>query len=391
MYRTSDLVRWRTDGNLEFAGRADDQVKVRGCRIEPGEIETVLTAHPNVAQTAVIARRDQPDDQRLVGYVVPATGSAPRPDLLRDYLRQRLPGYMVPAALVMVDRLPLTPTGKLDRSALPAPELGLTSAGRAPRTPQEQLLCELFAEVLSLARVGIDDDFFELGGHSLLGTRLIARVRATLGVELELRALFETPTVIGLAAHLHHAGQARLALQPYERPDVVPLSFAQRRLWFLHRMEGPSPTYNIPLALRLSGELDHQALHAALGDVVARHESLRTIFPQLDGVPYQQVLDAQAAYPRLPITLTSEIELSEALAGAARHGFDLAVEPPVRAELFTLSPDEHVLLVVIHHIAGDGASMGLLSHDLAAAYAARRQGEAPGWTPLPVHYADYTL
>ncbi len=396
MYRTGDLARWRADGNLEFVGRADDQVTIRGFRIEPGEIETVLAGHPDVAQTAVIARQDRPNDQRLVGYVVPARGSAARPDVLRDYLRQRLPGYMVPAALVILDRLPLTFTGKLDRPALPAPEFGSATAGRAPSTPQEQLLCELFAEVLGVARVGVDDDFFELGGHSLLGTRLIARVRATLGVELELRVLFETPTVVGLATQLHHAGQARLALAPYGRPDVVPLSFAQRRLWFLHQMEGPtsldhSPLYHIPLALRLSGELDNEALRAALGDVVARHESLRTIFPQLDGVPYQRILDTQAAYPRLQVTRTSETELSQTLATAARCGFDLAVEPPVRAELFVLSPDEHVLLVVIHHIAGDGWSMGLLSHDLAAAYAARCQGGAPGWPPLPVQYADYTL
>ncbi|MGH9286283.1 MAG: condensation domain-containing protein, partial [Acidimicrobiales bacterium] len=324
-------------------------------------------------------------------YVVAAGGNGLRPDLLRDHLRQRLPDYMMPAAFVTLDALPLTPNGKLDRAALPAPEPGSAGVGRAPRTPQEQLLAELFAEVLGLGRLGVDDDFFNLGGHSLLATRLIARVRATFGVELELRTLFETPTVAGLATRLDDAGQARLALTRYQRPEVVPLSFAQRRLWFLHQLEGPSATYNIPLAFRLWGKLDRQALQGALGDVIARHESLRTIFPQVEGTPYQLVLDAQAASPQLRVTHTSETELSEVLAVGARYGFDLGIEPPVRAELFVLAPDEHVLLLLVHHIAADGWSMGPLSADLVAAYTARGRGEEPGWAPLPVQYADYTL
>ncbi|MGH3873694.1 MAG: amino acid adenylation domain-containing protein [Pseudonocardiaceae bacterium] len=408
MYRTGDLARWRGDGNLEFAGRADDQVKLRGFRIEPGEVETVLTAHPDVTQAAVVIREDRPGDKRLVGYVVaakrqqldesldPARASSTLISRLREQVSQRLPGYLVPAALVRLDALPLTPNGKLDRAALPAPEFGSAGTGRAPRTPQEELLSELFAEMLGLAHIGIDDDFFAVGGDSLLATRLITRARATLGVELQLRTLFEAPTVAGLAAHLYDAGQARLALKPGKRPDVVPLSFAQRRLWFLHQIEGPtkagfSPIYNIPLALRLSGDLDCTALHAALADVVARHESLRTVFPDISGVPYQLVLDVDVAHPQLPVTHIDEVALPEALAVAARRGFDLAVEPPVRAELCTLAPDEHVLLIVIHHIAGDGWSMGPLSADLAAAYTARHQGEAPGWAPLPVQYIDYTL
>ncbi|MGH8276236.1 MAG: condensation domain-containing protein, partial [Steroidobacteraceae bacterium] len=338
----------------------------------------------------VIVREDRPDDQRLVAYVVPASDGL-RLDPVREYLRQRLPEYMVPATLVVLDALPLTPNGKLDRGALPAPEFGRAGTGRGPRTPQEQLVCELFGEVLGLAGVGVDDDFFELGGHSLLATRLLARIRATFDVELELRALFETPTVAGLAARLDEAGPARLALTPAERPDPLPLSFAQRRLWFLHQMEGPSPTYTMPVALRLRGTLDRQALHAALGDVVARHESLRTVFPECEGTPCQRVVDAHVASLALPVTETTTAALPGLLTAAARHGFDLAAEPPVRAELFALAPDEHVLLVMIHHIAGDGASMAPLSADLAAAYAARRQGLPPGWSPLPVQYADYTL
>jgi nonribosomal peptide synthetase DhbF len=391
MYRTGDLVRWRADGELEFVGRVDHQVKIRGFRIELGEIEAVLAAHPDVAQAAVIAREDRPGDKRLAAYVVAAGSNDCRPDLLREFLRARLPEYMIPAALVMVSHLPLTLNRKLDRDALPAPEFGPVRASRAPRTPQEQLLAELFAEVLGLVVVGIDDDFFDVGGHSLLATRLIARIRATLGVELELRALFETPTVAGLATHLDSAGQARLALTVYERPDVLPLSFAQRRLWFVDQLEGPSATYHIPLALRMSGKLDRQALQAALADVVARHESLRTVFPQVDGTPYQQILDVDVARFSLSVTNTSESGLAEALAVTAQRGFGLAIEPPMRTELFALSPNEHVLLVVIHHIAGDDWSMSPLSRDLARAYAARCQGQAPEWVPLPVQYADYTL
>ncbi|MCA1696902.1 MAG: AMP-binding protein, partial [Actinobacteria bacterium] len=297
MYRTGDLVRWNPDGDLVFIGRADDQVKIRGFRIEPGEIETVLSGHPDVAQVVVIAREDRPDGKQLVAYVVPTTGNTVSADRLREFLHKYLPDYMVPAAVVVLDALPLTPNGKLDRVGLPVPEFGSGGAGRAPRTPQEQILAELFGQVLGLAQISIDDGFFEVGGHSLLATRLIARVRAVLGVELGLRVLFEAPTVAGLAARLGQEGPARLALTRYERPDRLPLSFAQRRLWFLHQMHGPSATYNIPLALRLRGDLDRSALQAALGDVIGRHESLRTVFPQLDGVPCQQVLDPQTTSP----------------------------------------------------------------------------------------------
>ncbi|MGH3974897.1 MAG: condensation domain-containing protein, partial [Pseudonocardiaceae bacterium] len=310
---------------------------------------------------------------------------------LRELVRARLPEFMVPAAVVVLDGLPLTPNGKLDRLALPAPEFGSGNGGRAPRTPQEQLLGELFAEVLGLPTVGVDDDFFELGGHSLLATRLVARIRAALGVELELRALFENPTPAGLAACLVGAGRARLALTQQERPERVPLSFAQRRLWFLHQLEGPSPTYNIPLTLRLSGVLDRVALQAALGDVTARHESLRTIFPQIEGVAYQQVLDPESACPPLRVTQASTAELPQVLTTAARYGFDLGSEIPVRAELFVVGPQDQVLLILVHHIAGDGWSRGPLSRDLATAYTARCQDHAPDWAPLAVQYADYAL
>ncbi|WP_416971231.1 non-ribosomal peptide synthase/polyketide synthase [Streptomyces sp. 4F14] len=392
MYRSGDVVRWNARGTLEFVGRADDQVKVRGFRIELGEIEAALAGHPEVAQVAVLARQDRADDTRLVAYVVPVPGTVAHSATLRQHLRERLPEYMVPGAFVALDALPLTANGKLDRRALPEPQVGAVGSGRAPRTPQEQILCELFAEILGVPEAGVDDNFFDLGGHSLLATRLVARVRVTLGVELELRALFEAATPAGLAASLAAAGQARLALDASpSRPELIPLSFAQRRLWFLHQLEGESANYNIPLAWRLNGPLNQGALETALADVVVRHESLRTVYPQFDGVPYQRILDPGEARLPLRAGTVTEATLDTVLAEALRYAFDLAVELPLFAQLFTVAEDEHVLLLVIHHIAGDGWSLGPLAQNLADAYAARCRGEEPVWNQLPVQYADYTL
>ena len=262
---------------------------------------------------------------------------------------------------------------------------------RAPRTPQEEVLCALFAEVLGVARLGIDDDFFAVGGHSLMAMRLISRIRASLDVELTIRSLFEAPTVAGLARGLADAQPARPALQPVARPDELPLSFAQRRLWFLDRLEGARASYTIPLAVRLAGTLDRDALEAALADVVERHESLRTVFPETLGVPRQQILEATAARPRLSVAKVSEAGLADALAAAAGRGFDLAREPPLRAHLFVLGEGEQVLLLLLHHIAGDGWSLAPLARDLGRAYAARRAGRPPELPALPVQYADYTL
>ncbi len=392
MYRTGDLVRWvRSDparaAVLEFVGRVDEQVKIRGFRIELGEIEAAIAGRPGVGQVAVIVREDRPGDKRLVAYVV----GNPEVDGLRAHCAAELPEYMVPTAFVLIDTLPLTANGKLDRRALPAPDLTAASTSRRPRTPREEILCGLFAEVLGVPEVGIDDGFFALGGHSLLATRLVSKIRATLGVELPIRALFEAPTVAGLVETLDGATAARTALVRYERPELVPASYGQRRLWFLNRFEGDASPYKIPIGLRLRGNVDRDALRAALRDLLERHEVLRTIYPEVDGEPVQRVLDADLATPAVRHVAIAEEDLRAAVHAEVGAGFDLAVDPPLRASLFQVGAGEYLLLLVLHHIAADGWSMAPMARDFAEAYAARLTNDAPRWTPLPVQYADYSL
>ncbi|OEU94797.1 non-ribosomal peptide synthetase [Streptomyces oceani] len=388
MYRTGDRVVHRPDGQLEFLERVDHQIKIRGHRIELGEVEAALRSVPGVTDSVVNVAKDKRGTSVLVGYLA---GGAPVPEV-KAALAATLPDYMVPAAFVVLDALPLTSNGKVDRKALPAPDFASATGGRPPRNPQERMLCELFAEVLGLDAVSAEDNFFDLGGHSLLATRVISRLRVLRGVELPVKTLFETPTVAGLAALLGDAAEARPALTRAVRPERLPLSNGQQRLWVLSHLEEGSATYHLPRALRLSGRLDRSALAEALADVVGRHEALRTVFPETDGRAVQLVLSPTTARPELPVSpVASEAELTEAMAERARRPFRLADELPLRAELFELSEQDHVLLVVLHHIAGDGWSVLPLAQDLSTAYAARLQGTAPGWEPLPVQYADYTL
>ena len=389
MYRTGDLVRWGADGQLQYVGRADEQVKIRGYRIECGEIRAALAGLDGVEQAAVIAREDRPGDKRLVGYV---TGTAD-PAGVRAALAERLPEYMVPAAVMVLAALPLTVNGKLDTRALPAPEYTEGDGYRAPTTPVEEILAGIYAQVLGLKRVGVDDSFFDLGGDSLSAMRVIAAVNTALDADLSVRAVFEAPTVAQLALRVGKGGGLE-PLMPVERPAVVPLSFAQSRLWFIDQLQGPSPLYNVAAALRLCGRLDADALGAALADVVGRHESLRTLFPAIEGVPQQLVVPAERAdfgWDVIDATGWPAGRLGEAIGAAVRYSFDLATEIPLRARLFHVADDEHVLVAVVHEVAADGWSAIRLLHDLGVAYASRCAGRAPGWAPLPVQYVDYTL
>ncbi|HEX2203309.1 MAG TPA: amino acid adenylation domain-containing protein, partial [Longimicrobium sp.] len=400
LYRTGDKVRWLPDGTLEYLGRLDEQVKVRGFRIELGEIEAVLRRHPDVADCAVIAREDG-GEKRLAAYV-----AGPRDaEALKAHLRGTLPDYMVPAAFVFLDALPLTANGKLDRRALPAPEYASSDAYVAPRTEVEGALAEVWAEVLGLARVGVEESFFDLGGHSLLATRVVSRVREALGVEIPLRAMFEGPTVARLAARVEasradaespETSPAVVSLAPVARAGALPLSFAQERLWFLDQLERDSAFYNIPAALRLSGALDVGALERALGEVVRRHEALRTVFPEVDGAPVQAVapfggfalaVDDLSALGRAG----REAEVRRRVAEDAARPFDLAHGPLFRAALLRLGADEHVLLLSMHHIVSDGWSFGVLFRELSALYEAYADGRESPLADLPVQYADFAV
>ena len=331
----------------------------------------------------------------LAGYVNDPS-AIERVAELRGFVAGRLPEYMVPAAIMVLESLPLTVNGKLDRRALPAPEFISGVAYRGPRDRRERVLTALFGEVLGVTRVGIDDGFFDLGGHSLSAMRLVARVRAELGVEVPIRAVFDAPTVAGLAESMRaHAGdRAGAALTARQRPAVVPLSFAQSRLWFIDQLHGPSPVYNMAAGLRLRGHLDAGALEAALADVVARHESLRTLFVAVEGIPQQLVIPAERAdfgWQIIDASGWSASRLGEAIEAIARHPFDLAAEIPLQVRLFSVGDDEHLLVAAVHHIAADGWSLSVLAADVGVAYASRCAGRAPGWAELAVQYVDYTL
>ena len=375
LYKTGDLARYLGDGNIEYIERVDFQVKLRGFRIELGEIEKAIVQHPQVKQTAVIVREDQPGDQRLVAYLIP-DGTAPTSDELRNSLKQQLPDYMIPSVFVVLETFPLTPNGKLDRNALPAPDINFTSQNfTPPSTPTEILIADIFASLLKVKEVSIDDNFFSLGGHSLLATQVISRLRAIFHIEVPLRILFASPTVAELDQAIHKlqetdSGFLSPPLVPVTRDNSQPilLSWPQQRLWFLEQLESSRGTYNVPAAVQLQGCLNITALEQALQEIVRRHEVLRTSFPTINGVPTQVIVPAVAL--TIPIIdlqglPTQAEQVKQLTITAAETPFNLEVAPLMRLQLLCLSQQSHVLLINLHHIVCDGWSVGVFIQELS--------------------------
>ncbi|MGV9632823.1 amino acid adenylation domain-containing protein [Nocardia rhamnosiphila] len=398
MYRTGDLARWQLGsagsrrGVLEYLGRTDFQVKIRGLRIELGEIESALLADERIARAVCVAHRT-PAGDRLAAYVVARGGAALEPDAVRAELARALPGYMVPATVTVLDELPLNSNGKIDRAALPAPGPTEQRARTAPRNEVEEVLATIFAELLGVPEIGIEDGFFELGGNSLVAARAVARINTALGTALTIRDLFEAGTIVELTDRfsVREPDLASPQLVPMVRPERIPLSPAQQRLWILNRFAEHAAAYNMPLAVRLDGILDIEALQAALLDVLERHESLRTTFPESGDGPYQRIHPAAAAGLSLEVIEADSARITGLAAEFVSRPFDLRTEFPVRVALYALDDDSHVLVLVLHHICGDGWSVAPLARDLTTAVEARVAGRAPQWTPLPVQYADFAL
>ncbi|HEX2195978.1 MAG TPA: amino acid adenylation domain-containing protein, partial [Actinomycetota bacterium] len=409
MYRTGDRGRYRADGTIDFLGRTDEQVKVRGYRVEPAEVEAALVEHPAIRRAAVAASPDASGGARLVAYLV---GDAiPAVPELRDFLRGVLPSHMVPSVYVSLDELPLTPAGKLDRAALPAPDAERPDLGGEydePGTETEKVLAEIWAEVLGLERVGRTDDFFDLGGHSLLGTQLVSRIRNRFEVEIPLRALFERPTVGGLAAVLDETARqdflplvaaprgGGLGRTPESDGELPLLSFAQQRMWFIDQIDPASSTYNVPVALRLRGPVDAGHLERALNAIVERHETLRTTFTAVRGEPRQVI----AEEGRVPLTFVDlaylgdderEAAAMKVVNEEAARPFDLATGPLWRTTLVELGDEDHLLVVCMHHIVSDGWSLGIFASELSEIYTAYAQDREPKLEPLPVQYADFAV
>jgi amino acid adenylation domain-containing protein len=405
LYRTGDLARYRPDGNIEFLGRLDNQVKIRGHRVELGEIEATLNQHPGIKESVVVARpRDSSGEKELLGYIVPSQDSVISPSDLRFLLRQKLPDYMIPSAFVFLNALPLTPNGKIDRSKLSPPGDSRPSLEQRfiePRTEIEELVAQMWREVLKLDKIGVYDNFFELGGHSLLATRVVARLRSNFNVDLPLRKLFELPTVAGLAEHIdflrrHRSGISVPPIVPVPRDRPLPLSSSQRRLWFLQKLDPGLIAYNIPATFRITGALNISALEQAFGEIVNRHEILRTRIVEIDGQPLQEIL------PNVTIELgvldlshlpqgQAEAEAERCSAEDARQHYNLAEAPLMRAKLLRLCEDDHFLILSFHHIVCDGSSLIILYQELGALYEAFLDGKACNLPSLPVQYADYAV
>ncbi|HYN22473.1 MAG TPA: amino acid adenylation domain-containing protein, partial [Thermoanaerobaculia bacterium] len=394
--RQGDVGRWLPSGDLEYLGRRDDQVKIRGFRVEPEEVGTVLARHPAVKDCIVLVRTDERAGKRLVGYATLVPGSSATVKDLRDFLRESLPDHMIPAALVLMESLPLTSNGRVDRRELPDPAIDRPESEEfiAPQTPTEEILAGIWCEVLGIAQAGSRDNFFDLGGHSLLGTQVVSRAREQLGVELPLRALFESPALADLGRRVEElrrsgpgAAPPPIALAP--RDGELPLSFSQQRLWFLDNLEPDTATYNMPLSLHLEGELDTGALAMALSEIVRRHEVLRTTFGSADGQPFQVV------HPSGPVSLPlvdlsgCETEARLRIREEARHPFSLEQGPLLRATLLRLGEDEHVLAVTMHHIVSDGWSLPIFVRELSTLYAAIVGGKPVALPELPIQYADF--
>jgi pristinamycin I synthase-3/4 len=395
MYRTGDLARWRHDGTLEFLGRCDQQIKLRGFRIELGEIEAALKSQPGVAHAAVIVHEDGASGKELIAYLVPSGEELLNSATLHQNLSARLPDYMVPSAFVSLAALPLTPNGKLDRRALPAPERQ-TESYRTPRTPEEEILCGIFADLLSLDRVGVNDNFFALGGHSLTATRLVSQIRATLQVDVPLKLLFEAPSVAQLAPHLRGAHKTRIPLVRQARPERLPLSNSQQRLWFIDQLEGSSAQYNLPEALRLRGELDVPALRQSIQTIVQRHETLRTHFAYADGDPFQIIRpEFNVDLPIEDISTLRESEQQKVVLAALNQEFeqpfDLSRGSLFRMRLYKLGERDHIFLRTLHHIISDGWSQAVFNNEFMQLYEAFHKGEANPLQPLTVQYADYAI
>ncbi|HVR98610.1 MAG TPA: condensation domain-containing protein, partial [Thermoanaerobaculia bacterium] len=379
LYRTGDLARRLPDGTLEYLGRIDFQVKVRGFRIELGEVESVLGSHPEVRESVVVAR-----DGRLVAYVV-VRGEAQD---LREHLRARLPEYMVPSAFVFLESFPLTPSGKVDRKVLPDIVHTVDGEYAAPSDPTEELLAGIWAEVLGLDRVGVRDSFFSLGGHSLLATRVVSRIRETFGVEVPLRRLFEAPTVTDLARAIREERATEAPpIRPVPRDGDLPLSFAQQRLWVIDQLEPGNPAYNIPLAVRLSGEVDPGLLERVFAEVARRHEALRTTFASREGRPVQVIGDLRPELPVLDLSHLPDREerVIQLAREEARRPFNLQQGPLLRLALVRLDEREHLLFVTMHHIVSDAWSVGVLLREVATLYGGL------ALPPLPVQYADFAV
>ncbi|NCR69790.1 MAG: amino acid adenylation domain-containing protein [Microcystis aeruginosa LG13-12] len=407
LYKTGDLCRYLPDGNIEYLGRIDNQVKIRGFRIELGEIETVLSQHSAVKTAVVIAWEDETNQKRLVAYIIPQVEIiSPQKEEnslnvteLRQFLKAKLPEYMIPSAFVILESLPLTPNGKTDYRALPTPEFQSQEQYIAPRNPIEEILSSIWAKVLKVAQVGIHDNFFELGGHSLLATQLISRIREAFQVEMPLRELFVAQTIAELAQVIKRISQqeqiTELPILPRDKAAELPLSFAQTRLWFLAEFESNSSFYNIPLALRLEGTLNSQILIQSLEEICDRHEALRTNFITVDGIATQviqtrtwtvTVVDLQHLSSSEKVIASQELTQNQAI-----QPFDLASEPLIRITLVVLSETEHLLLVCMHHIVSDGWSMGVFLQELTALYNAYIQGLSSPLNTLSIQYGDFTL